>query len=533
MRGIAIPERAVKAWKKLLAIAGTGLLLLGASFIRRAALPSANILIAAGECHTPATVLDPPAGVAAVGSAILLHGLGANRRTMTYLGTDFAGHGFRTYLLDLPGHGDNTDAFTFAKAQECADRTVGSLIRDGKIDPGKTILLGHSMGGAIAVRMADLQPLAATIALAPAPMATPRRMPSNLLIFSGQYDLGILKRQAQTLAAAAGGERVAPQDFAEQRASALEVLPHSTHTGPLIDRSVAHRSEQWAMQALFPGVDAKTIALNLDLATYDTFKRGRLRLPGAVLGLLGLALLFPACATLSGLAAGLAAGPRLMETSATGPSQTLAIVEQAVCALVSVLILTVVVPLRFVRLYDGDYLASLLLLSGSFLLALNWKYARANKLSGQAWRLIVASAAGIAVILSLGAWINWQLSDLWMNQTRWLRFAELLPVAWIFSFAEEVILGPVGTGRYRARRFAVFLAMRLELWLACVLGYYLLGSGQALIGVIGPGLASFSIVQRLATDALRLRLGLGSATAAAAFSAILAAWLIAAVFPLR
>jgi hypothetical protein len=131
------------------------------------------------------------------------------------------------------------------------------------------------------------------------------------------------------------------------------------------------------MQALFPGVDAKTITLNLDLATYDTFKRGRLRLPGAVLGLLGLALLFPACATLCGLASGLAAGPRLMETSATGPSQTLAIVEQAVCALVSVLILTVVVPLRFVRLYDGDYLTSLLLLSGSFLLALSWKYARA------------------------------------------------------------------------------------------------------------------------------------------------------------
>jgi hypothetical protein len=391
------------------------------------------------------------------------------------------------------------------------------------------------MGGAIAVRIADLEPLAATIALAPAPMATPRRMPSNLLIFSGQYDLGILKRQAQTLAAAAGGERVAPQDFAEQRASALEVLPHSTHTGPLIDRSVAHRSEQWAMQALFPGVDAKTITLNLDLATYDTFKRGRLRLPGAVLGLLGLALLFPACATLSGLAAGLAAGltagPRLTETSAPGPSQTLAIVEQAVCALISVLIFTVVVPLRFVRLYDGDYLASLLLLSGSFLLALNWKYAKGNEPSRLGYRLIAASAAGIAVVLCAGAWINWQLGDLWMNQSRWLRFAELLPVAWIFSFAEEVILGPVRTGRYRVRRFAVFLAMRLELWLACVLAYYMLGSGQALIGIIGPGLASFSIVQRLATDALRLRLG--SATAAAAFSAILAAWLIAAVFPLR
>ena len=41
------------------------------------------------------------------------------------------------------------------------------------------------------------------------------------------------------------------------------------------------------MQALFPAVDARTIVLNLDLATYDTFSRGRLRLAGTVLGLLG------------------------------------------------------------------------------------------------------------------------------------------------------------------------------------------------------------------------------------------------------
>ena len=80
-----------------------------------------DLLIVAGSCHTPATILEPPAGVSAIGSAIFLHGLGANRRTMMYLGDDFAGHGFRTYLLDLPGHGDNTDPFTFAKAEQCAD----------------------------------------------------------------------------------------------------------------------------------------------------------------------------------------------------------------------------------------------------------------------------------------------------------------------------------------------------------------------------------------------------------------------------
>jgi pimeloyl-ACP methyl ester carboxylesterase len=516
----------MKSWEKILAVAGICMLAMGAFFIHRSSLPKRNVVVVAGECHTPVTIFEPPAGVSAVGSVIMLHGLGANRRTMTYLGTDFAGHGFRAYLLDLPGHGDNTDAFSFAKAQECAYLTVESLVRDGTIDPRKTILLGHSMGGAIAVRMADVVPLAATIALSPAPMTAPRRMPSNLLVFSSQYDLGILQRQAAALAAAAGGERIAPQDFAEQRAFSLQFLPHATHTTTLIDRGVAHRSEEWAMQALFPAVDARTIVLNLDLATYDTFSRGRLRLAGTVLGLLGLFVLFPVCATI----AGIATGPPLPEISAAAPSPVLAIAEQAVSALASVFVLAVLVPLRFIHLYNGDYLASLLLISGGSMVALNWKFAKSS-FAPDVVRLVAASVLAVAVVLAAGAWFNWQLGDLWLNASRWLRFAAILPAALIFCFAEEVTLGPISAGKARAMRFLLSLVMRLELWLACLLAYYTLDNGQVLIGVLVAGLAAFSVLQRMATDALRARTG--SATAAAAFGAILAAWFIAAVFPLR
>ena len=40
------------------------------------------------------------------------------------------------------------------------------------------------------------------------------------------------------------------------------------------------------------------------------------------------------------------------------------------------------------------------------------------------------------------------------------------------------------TGKRRALRFGIFLAMRLELWLACALAYYALASGQALILIL-------------------------------------------------
>jgi pimeloyl-ACP methyl ester carboxylesterase len=508
-----------------LAIGGAALLLIGAHWIRRAQLPQHGIVLTDKGCSTPATVIDPPPGATPVGEAIVLHGLAANRRVMTYLGSDFAGHGFRTYLLDLPGHGDNTDSFSFSRAEQCATVAVESLIRSQAIDPSKTILVGHSMGGALAIRMADREPVRATIAISPAPMTLPQRMPSNLLVFSAQLDIPALKNQAQALAAAAGGERAAPEDFGEQRAFQLVHSPLATHTSLLLDRSIAHRSELWAMQSLFPTIPAKTLGVNLALATYETFGHGRRRLAGAIAGLLGLLLLVPLGVT----GASRLAGAVQMDLPPAQPRFPLVLVEGLVSALVAALLLMFFTPLRFVHLYSGDYLASLILIAGVLLLALNWNVAK-ESCSLNARPVIAAALLGFAVILTFGAWLNWQLADLWLDAPRWLRFAELLPVAAIFCFAEEAVLGPVGAGKRRAMRFAVFLALRLELWLACLLAYYAFASGQVLIPILVATLAGFSILQRLATDALRLRTG--SATAAAFFGAILAAWFIAAVFPL-
>jgi hypothetical protein len=100
----------------------------------------------------------------------------------------------------------------------------------------------------------------------------------------------------------------------------------------------------------------------------------------------------------------------------------------------------------------------------------------------------------------------------------------------VFNFAEEVLLGPVGQGSKRWTRLAIALAMRFELWLACLLAYYQLANGQVLIGVLVPTLAIFSLLQRFAADALRTQTR--SPIAAATFGAILCSWFVAAIFPL-
>ena len=520
----------MKRWELWLALAGLVFLALGARWIRRGELPRRDFVLQSGGCNTPVTYFQPPRGITPAGAVIVIHGLSASRRIMFYLGQDFAGHGIEAYLIDLAGHGDNTDRFSYARAENCAQAAAEALIAQKQLDPTRTILLGHSMGGAFAVRMADRVPLAATIAVSPAPMVMPQRMPANLLVFSAQFDVWALLRQAAELQQAAGGDRDSPEDFAENRAFELVHVPLATHTSMLDNRSVVHRAELWSMQTLFPHADAKTLALNLDLGTYEAFNSGRARLAGAILGLIGIGCALPLCISLAARASGGVQQPVSPSSSPSHtPSRVLVIAETGVAAVGCVLVLAKWIPLSFVHLYAGDYLLSLLVIVAVVLLALNRDAARAS-LRGSSRATIAAIALGFIAMLGTGAWFNWQLADLWLNAPRWARFAGVLPFAFLFSWAEETVLGPLGSGKSRAFRFAFSLVFRAEIWLATILAFFVLASGQILLPILVMQFAAFSIGQRLASDALLLRTG--SPRAAAVFGAILAAWYFAAVFPI-
>lgn len=490
--------------------AGFGIVLLGTgAHLARMSPGGVRDTVLVAACRTPIRILEPQAP-RPIGSAVVFHGLSANRRLMQTFGQWLAALGLRVYLVDSPGHGDSTEPFSLGRAEQCAAAVLESLAQSGKITPDRTVLVGHSMGGAIAVRLADRFPGVATIAVSPAPMNLPRRMPANLLIFSAQFDLVWMKGTAQKLLRAAGGERQQPEDFRERRAVKLQVVPWATHTSLLFNRRVCGMSADWARNAL-------------DENSPEIIPPG-FPVGGGALGLAGLLLLFPLAA--SGLTALFHAGAS--EPALAPPKANRLLVRWAVAAFFAVGVLKFWAPLQAVRLLTGGYLASFLLLAGAVLLALLWKEGRVA-IHFDLRATATSCVLGLASVLACGAWLNWQLTDAWLNTARWLRFVPLVLVCLPYFAAEDLALGPPEAGR-PLRRFGLFLVLRLTLWLALVFALFASGSGQILVLLLSVYLAAISLLQRWGTDAVRRRTG--SLAAAAMFGAILAAWFIAAIFPL-
>lgn len=566
----------MKRWQALAAAAG--LLMVGAAlwprhietYVHSETIPTAT-------CRVPVTLRssDPIPDTKPV--AIVIHGLSANRKLMEPVARWTVASGFRAYSLDMPGHGDSAEPFSFQRAEQCAVELLAELTARGALDPARTVLIGHSTGAGILIRLADRFDAAATIAISPAPLTPqpppfdaatpftlPNRLPANLLVFIASLDPWPIRHSAKEWTARAGGTRDSDSDFAARRALRLTDVPRANHTSLLIDARVARETADWIQRALqleprSPRLHAQPLAF--------------------AVALLGLFLLFPAAAT---LLLGRAAPANRSSGITTPLPQINDYALWGIASLLAVVILKFWIPLRPLRLFSGDYLASFLLLVALIALAVNCNRAsRAQPLpagcpifavfarvglspflksqisdlkspsspvlepqlsdlkspsSSALWHVPLRSllaAILLAFLFFLAAsWLfSWQLSDVWLNSARWLRFPWLLLPMLAYALAEEFALGPPRPGRGDVwRRLARALTLRLILLAAMVAALLLLASNQILIPLLAHFMLLFSVCQRLGADAIRRRTG--SPLSAAVFSAILAAWYIAAVFPL-
>ncbi len=503
------PRRLLRVW--------AGLLLLAAGAIGLwQTRPHERAITLDDACHTPVLVIEPGSG-RGDRVAVVFHGLAASEAIMQPLGQSLAAAGWRVYLLDLPGHGRSLERFSYGRVDRCAEGAVLYLERTGRLRPGRTVFVGHSLGGAAVLRLADTLPVAGTVAISPAPVVLPLRMPSNLLVLAGQFDLGPVKKMARLLLDVAGGTRTGREDFIQRRAVALHIIPGELHGSMVIDPRVWRLVDRWAGRAVGSWAgDVPPSAIRQPLLAM---------LAGLAL-LAGLVLL---------VAPGETVLARMFLVEAPAPAAPApdfgargALVRWAIASFTAVSLLGLLrLPeyVRPVRLEDGDWAALAALLTGVLLVALMRK-TTARVLQFDPRGQALAAVAGIAVVVGFALALRPEFVEASFHLARLWRWAALVGFTWPYFLAEEAALG-APDGR---KRFFLFLGLRALVWLAQLFALLVFWRWGLLLVLLGFGFGAVSIGQRFAADALRRR-GV-SPVAAALFDAILAAGMLAVVLPL-
>jgi alpha-beta hydrolase superfamily lysophospholipase len=509
-------------------------------------------LIEAGGCRLETTVFEArprtsaqtapgSSDSASTGTLILFHGLAANRKIMNYLAQGFALEGLRVFVPDLPGHGRSAGPFSAERAEQCAENLVRELRSRGLAPPDNTILAGHSMGGAIAIRIATRVPVAGVIALSPAPMlarhgATAETLlfpdapalPANSLIMNGALEPEELRGNARDL--------LQPGRDVNSR---YELLPRVTHGGIILSAAALQIAQHWAATALQNASRGVSAHGGEDAAIAVGSLPSRLPLLGFTLGFVGLLLI--ASPFLREIAAVRAGGakenqqrPDAQRDGGRNSSVALwrGVLEIIVVGMLVAEVLRYWTPLRLVRLFEGDYLAGYLLLVGLVLCGLHWK-AFMDAVEFRTWSALGALLGGVILILLFTAWFELSLSEAWLDSARWqlfpLLFISLIPCL----VAEEILLGPIAakrTAKSNAQRLLLATFYRLLVWLPLVFAILILHSGEILMVLLVPYFFLLSVLQRRGMDVVREVTG--SAAAAALFGAILLAGFFLVIFPL-
>ena len=468
-------------------------------------------VINAEGCRLETVIVEKSAG-ATRGSVVLFHGISANKKIMSYPARVFAEQGLRVFVPDLPGHGRTPGPFSPARAEQCGEALVRELLARGAIMPERTILAGHSMGGAIAVRIASRVPVAGVIAISPAPMRAAHGVSPEKLLFNDPPDLpphSLVMIGALELESMRGNAADLVASRNDGTTKYLEI-PHASHVSILFDSSAMRAAQEWCAQIL-QSSPSRTLPSHRPLV-------------GALAGFAGILLI---------------AGPFLREVVGKTRQEELGamgthisvlrlFLEFGVGAILVVFLLRFWIPLKMIGLFQGDYLASFLLLLGTALAAAHWKTFQLAFASSV--RPIVAAAfGGLVLLLLVSAWFDLTFSEAWLTASKWARFPLLLAVLFPYHVAEETLLGPVRPGK-EWRRLALALSLRLIAWGALMAGILFLHSGEILMGLLSLYMAVFNLIQRSGMDLVRNKTG--SATATALFGAILLAGFCLVIFPI-
>jgi len=500
------------------AASGLLLCLVGYFLAHRESYEVHTVLATAGGCQMATDVYEPRSGPP-LGSVVLFHGLAANKKVMAFNAQEFANQELRVFVPDLPGHGRTPGPYSAERDDSCALALVRDLARRKALVPERTLLVGHSLGGAIAIRVAAHFPVSGVIALSPAPMrASPGfsaemvpfhdvpALPPHSLVLSGQWEPGPITSLAQELVGPAAAA-VLP---APASSSKYQMIPRTTHVSILFSQATFLELRDWSSRILGSNRDAP-LPRNMPAL-------------GCILGIVGLSLLAPPFLREMNSAAKPAPDGRL-----SVPFWKKGLPVSAVAGFAAVLLLaSPLIPIRLVGVFNGDYLALFLFLAGLLVLAVCYK-------SLPAWprlppsALASAAARALVLVLLFAGWFELTFYEAWPTPARLLRFPLLFVLLLPWHLAEEILIGPPDS-TFDPRRLGKSFVLRSAVYVALFSGILYFHSGAILLFLLLGYFVVLSLLQRLASDLVRFKTQ--SSAAAAIFGAILLAAFALAIFPI-
>jgi len=441
-----------------------------------------SLLILAGWSLKPSGIREPgifeinprtpyfhyqPSGPEA-GRILVVHGLDANKEMMNVLCLGLSDAGFNVYSMDMPGHGDSTAGFNAMLARQSINAALDLL-------GPNTIVIGHSLGGALLLDLASERSYGTVVLLSPAPTPVDKIRADRMLVLTGQFELPKITVFVPQLEIT-GSEGVD-----------LRRIPWAGHSGYMIHPEAIREIVVW---------------LGGDPARLQTTRRL-------------LLLLLEIVSALSIGALWLRGKPVAAERIHL-PSRIISYI--AACT-VALLISGVVVIASWLRLYSTDYLISFVFVIGVALAPL---YIR--KLSFRFSQIpvgILAAASVIAVAVLVGS----ELVHLTLSDGQWWRFAAITILSLPLAFADEVLLRPI---RPWWKGAGVAALTRIAIAAYVVTGVLTMNRDDAFVVLVIHFIAILWMVLWLAGEFVRRRTQDPLATAV--FTAIVQAWIFAAIF---
>jgi dienelactone hydrolase len=479
--------------------------------IRIGAMPAFLLLPVAA----PADRLGPPDPPSPPPPLVIVqHGFSANRHAMNRIAYGLARNGFAVLAADFRGHGQNPTPFNRGEL----DDDIAQLIAYGRtrpeVDATRIALVGHSMGARAVYQYAmEDENVAAVIPISGSVVAGDPKWPRNVLLLFASGDPERIKQEDRATIARLTGlpadlARSAAGDMAAGTARRLTEIPGYDHVTILFADEVVRDCVSWLR-----GTWA------LPDAAFAPPPPGDLR-EGLIATLAGLLLFFP-------LAGFLAAGI-LQVRVPPGAAARGAVWMAAVAPLVGGVVLFAGVPLSFFPYTVGNSVLSLLAVAGAVLAV--WVGTSRSRAATQWPDRLREALLGIAafglVYATGGLAVSRLFFDLTLSSQRFGWFVAAAVALLPLGIGIESALRPPGSGLNVLRS----LAAKAFLIVGLILGVNVFGTLPHVVALMIPAFVLFlPIVEALAA---RLYTVSGSVVASGVLTALLLAWLPAAIFPI-